>query len=326
MSGHFLYGKKILFIGIGFYDYDELIINKLKEFGSDVRYFSDQPKYMKFGIVQRVGKLLDIDFNKIRNNYQKKKLNFFKDSTFDYIFVLKGDHLKTSFVKLMRDKHKISKFIMYQWDSLNRVPNALKLMPYFDSVFSFDRNDCKEYTQLKFRPLFFREIDKKNTPLLQYDLVFIGWLHADRLELSIKIEKICHDYGLKTYFYLFTGISTYIISLMKGIASNMSFKSLSYSKVDSYISSSRVALDLPHPFQSGLTMRAIESIGQNKKLITTSVDIVNYDFYNPQNIFLIDRDNLKIDKAFFEAPYIDIPLNIYTKYRIDNWIDDVFLG
>ena len=70
----------------------------------------------------------------------------------------------------------------------------------------------------------------------------------------------------------------------------------------------------------GLTMRTIELLGLQKKIITTNIDIVNYDFYNPVNILIIDRDSPKINKEFFTTPFTPIPQEIVSKYIISNWL------
>lgn len=75
--------------------------------------------------------------------------------------------------------------------------------------------------------------------------------------------------------------------------------------------------------QRGLTMRNIEMIGLKKKLVTTNKDIIHYDFYNPQNICIIDRSNPIIPDSFIKLPYLDIPQEIYQLYYIESWIRDV---
>ena len=50
----------------------------------------------------------------------------------------------------------------------------------------------------------------------------------------------------------------------------------------------------------------------------------NIDFYNPQNILVIDPNNIKIPTSFVESPYVDIPKHILDPYRIDNWVRKVF--
>ena len=60
-----------------------------------------------------------------------------------------------------------------------------------------------------------------------------------------------------------------------------------------------------------------------RKFITTNKDIVNYDFYNSNNILVIDRKNPIIDFDFLMTPYEELDENIYYKYSLENWILEV---
>ena len=70
-------------------------------------------------------------------------------------------------------------------------------------------------------------------------------------------------------------------------------------------------------------MRNIEILGLKRKLITTNKDIVNYDFFNENNIFILDRNNPIIDISFLEKPYVMLNEDIYKKYSLKNWIIEV---
>ena len=68
----------------------------------------------------------------------------------------------------------------------------------------------------------------------------------------------------------------------------------------------------------------MDSLAYHKKLITTNQDIVNYDFYNPNNILVVNSENVEIPSSFFEKDYEIIPQNIYYNYTIKNWVKTVF--
>ena len=76
--------------------------------------------------------------------------------------------------------------------------------------------------------------------------------------------------------------------------------------VNQFIDESKALLDIHRTKQDGLSFRVFESLGKEKKLITTNKDIKNYDFYNEQNILIID-ENFEIPKSFFDSKYIPIP-------------------
>ena len=89
---------------------------------------------------------------------------------------------------------------------------------------------------------------------------------------------------------------------------------------------SNVILDISHPGQSGLTMRTFEAIGAGKKLITTNADIKNYPFYNSNNIYVISRSQIILDRKFFFEKYNPLNQELYDKCSIDGWIEDIFFG
>ena len=74
----------------------------------------------------------------------------------------------------------------------------------------------------------------------------------------------------------------------------------------------------------GLTFRVFEAIGYHKKIITNNPDIANYDFYNPQNILIINEQNISIPNEFLTSSYIPIPDQIIRKYTLETWVKTVF--
>jgi len=83
---------------------------------------------------------------------------------------------------------------------------------------------------------------------------------------------------------------------------------------------SQVLLDINRIGQKGLTFRVFESLGLEKKLITTNGDIKNYDFYNPNNILIIDEKKTNIPFDFFTKKYNPVSEDILKKYTIETWI------
>jgi hypothetical protein len=52
--------------------------------------------------------------------------------------------------------------------------------------------------------------------------------------------------------------------------------------------------------------------------------VLDYDFYNPANILVIDEADPVIPESFVSAPYADIPAPIYRKYTLQGWTETVF--
>jgi hypothetical protein len=113
-------------------------------------------------------------------------------------------------------------------------------------------------------------------------------------------------------------------SFRKSKLNEFKLDKLSSDEISEIINNSNIIVDIQHPKQKGLTMRTIEIVGMNKKLITTNSEIVNYDFYNENNILVIQRDEFAIPQQFINMKYEAINEEIYEKYSIGSWVRDLF--
>ena len=57
-----------------------------------------------------------------------------------------------------------------------------------------------------------------------------------------------------------------------------------------------------------------------KKLITNNSSVVEYDFYNPKNIFVIGQRSNDELNAFIETPYEPVSDSIVEKYTFSSWV------
>ncbi|MFK5040379.1 hypothetical protein ACI3P4_05410 [Glaesserella parasuis] len=88
---------------------------------------------------------------------------------------------------------------------------------------------------------------------------------------------------------------------------------------------SDILVDFTVSEHSGLSFRIFEAIGYSKKLITTNTTIKEYDFYNSNNIFIIENENIDINelKKFLLLPICELPKNIIEKYYFTAWISKI---
>lgn len=321
-----LEGKKILFLGIGFYDYEELIINELENRGANVTYHSITPTKGYYKIVHYFYQKTRRSFSEFYKRYQQYTFIDCEETKFDIVFVIKGENLDLGVLKRLRQKCDNSDFILYQWDSLNRVKNAEKILPYFDRVYSFDPIDCEEHTDFIFRPLFHREIKEFEHPSsYNYDLSFIGWLHDERKHKLEALYNLIENKS-KLFGFLYTGFFTWFKLNLRKKGQFLSYIPMPYSELQTIVRQSKALIDFPHHKQAGLTMRAIESLGMGRKLITTSENIIKYDFYHEDNVFVIPQGAGFVRELteFLDRPYIQLSREIYEKYTLSRWVDDVF--
>jgi hypothetical protein len=82
-------------------------------------------------------------------------------------------------------------------------------------------------------------------------------------------------------------------------------------------------LDTERPEQQGETLRAVWTIAAGKKLITTNKYIVNEEFYDPKQIFIIDRKKPIIPVEFIQRDFKMNDNEKINKLRIDNWVKTI---
>lgn len=311
----------ILLICPQFYGYENKIKNEIEAQGNYVDLFCEYKcKYSFFEkvISKTINKNLYLNTNiKIQNNI----LEYTNNKKYQIVLVFVGRFLTETFIQKLKNQQKETKFILYLWDDVKRIQSFNNIKKYFNIIYSFDRYDCEKFG-FKFLPLFYSkgyEITKNRKNITLYG-AFSS--HSDRLKIINELSNQISN----SYFYIFMYKREYIkYFFLKFIKSfnksiHISTKSLSEEQNIKNMQNSKCILDIQYPSQTGLTIRSIEAIGCGNKLLTTNNDIIHYDFYNPKNIYIIDRNNPRVPEKFFENDYENLAENIYQKYSISNFI------
>ena len=86
------------------------------------------------------------------------------------------------------------------------------------------------------------------------------------------------------------------------------------------LSRSRCVVDICQEGQTGLTRRPLEALFYGKKLITNNERITEFDFYNPNNVFIFGKDSIDALDKFMQTQFTEIPREVKDKYDINRWI------
>ena len=143
---------------------------------------------------------------------------------------------------------------------------------------------------------------------IRSDIYFIG-RDKGRVDQINNIKKIANENRLLCDFNILRDNDNKIIP---------------YKEIKNKIKSTKCILEINKDNQIGLTLRALEGLFFEKKLITNNKSIKEIDFYNKNNIFVIGEDNWKDLSDFVNDPY-DISVNIYKKeYELERWINNFY--
>jgi hypothetical protein len=233
----------------------------------------------------------------------------------DIILTIKGDFIDPK--SILEFKKHTKKSVAYFNDGTSRCPKIVRVIQNFDEVYSFEKEDCQKYN-LKFITNWIYPTQSKPKQSTDYQIFNIS-SKDNRSPIISKITTILKEKNIIYKVIVFDKKN-------KNQDPNIEYtsKHIPLSEVNDYLHNAQVLLDINRKGQKGLTFRVFESIGLEKKLITTNADIKNYDFYNPKNILIIDEKNPNIPLDFFDNEYEKIPEKLLKKYTIEEWINQVF--
>lgn len=324
-------GSVLLFCP-SFFGYDRRISQAIQDAGYDVELTDDRAGNDFFSKAC-------IRFNlkcyyPVVRKYTRSLIKRFAGKKFDYVVVVKGEGVNTEAVDMLRKAYPEAKFVLYLWDSVANIPDCEKRMKLYDRVMTFDIQDAEQYG-LECRPLFYEktfqcEFQKKSE--YKYDFAFIGTAHTCRPRIVKQLGMACMKNG-KSYFaflYLPHCAVFWYNKLMnrdyRGVRKkDISFEPMSSAQIKQVYEDSRCVLDIEHKKQRGLTMRTIELVGMQKKIITTNKSVTEYDFYDPANICVIDRENPIVDEAFWNSEFKPVLPDVLKKYSLEQFVEDILM-
>lgn len=332
IEGKPLLGKRVLFIAPMFFGYESLIAAELEAKGAQVDYFNDRPdnSFWTKALIRLDRRLLA----RKTDAYYSQIIKKCSDSHYDHILIVRGEAISGATLREIRLIQPRAKLTLYLWDSMHYNPNARKILRHFDRIFSFDRVDVEQNACMQFLPLFYgREFERAASwsGAKKYDACFIGTIHTDRYKVLEKIISSLKSSGREIFVFCYYP-SRFLYRLRTLIdpgfrafgAKYVNFTGMKLSDVVDRIAESRAVIDVNRPGQLGLTMRTIEAVGAQRKLITTNSDITNYDIFSEHGVLLVDRENPMIPDEFLKFDGEPFDEAIRSKLSVSAWVDLIF--
>lgn len=212
--------------------------------------------------------------------------------------------------------HSNATVYVYLWNPIksnNKMLRYVRMAQKSVEVFSYDKDDCDKY-HMSFAPMMYSSNLNVEKADVIYDLAFLGYA-KDRMSQLKHYYNIFTKANLKCNFYV-VGDSQ---ESQDGFT--ISKSGLSYQEYLKMIASSKAILDLVQSGQSGLSLRVLESVFLRKKLVTGNTRVKEYDLYRPENIYILQNNNIDGLLDFFQTPYVDLEESVVKKYDFKNWID-----
>ncbi len=312
---------KITILSLDLYGFNKKTAEKLISNNIETNYInSAEFKYKYKNFSEKILNFLSKTF--IKKNLKKiKQTNFILDKISndiqDITLVVDPAHFNHTVLKEVRKKSK--KLIAYNYDSYAQLPIPNEFLNYFDEIYSFDKKDCANHN-LKFITNFIylpkHQISESN-PIKSFTIQSFS---KDRIKTLSNIADIFENNNFKNFEF-------YIYGKKRKLYNNrlIYFKNrIPLETIFTKMENSEILLDLVRNNQNGLSFRIFEALALQKKIITTNKSIVEYDFYNENNILVIDKNKPSIPSDFLKKTYEPIDENIYNNYTLENWIYKIF--
>ena len=168
---------------------------------------------------------------------------------------------------------------------------------------SFDPQESADYG-MTYAPQFYR-FPEPYSEELRYDFFFCG-VRKDRGERLDQLKAALQAQGFTCKFV---------------VVGEGGQRRIDYEEYLHYVRQSRCLVDLFQEGQVGLTRRPLEALFFNKKLLTENAHIAQFDFYHPQNIFILGKDDMAQVSTFMSTPSVDVPTEVKRRYDVNTWLN-----
>jgi hypothetical protein len=321
--------KTFLLVMPEYSDFSELFLKNLEKCGFQPSLITDKLPDFKYKGSERLVNFFRKTFLKDkkhkkeivaqfkRNEFSKLANNI--NQNFDYILVIRPDEFPISFIENL--KTKTSKLIAYQWDGIEKFPEVKKYFSLFDSFFCFE--EVKDVENVKKITNFYFDFDDvKSAKHLQKNgspvFYFVGLDWENRRDKINEFVQFAVKNNISLDFYL----QEFDKNVHKNPEITYVKNRISFAENLEFVKKSDVLVDFVDPRHDGLSLRFFEGMHYHKKVITDNKMVKNYDFYHPNNIFILENNYHDIE-AFLKIPYHHILDEIVKKYGFSSWINKI---
>lgn len=223
-------------------------------------------------------------------------------------------------IQQLDNNHPNARKILYLWNiaCLGKEINHY-LIDHSWEIWTFDEEQSK-LNNWNYIGQFYDGNILKNKGEIRYQFCFCGY-NKGRDNILCELARKFNGLHLNYKFIIREwGIPNYINSYKnKGLRSFITLFETNYYSYLEIIEKSNCIVDIVQNGQIGLTMRVMESLFYNKKLLTNNRDIINYPFYSKDNIFVLGQDNFETITSWLNIPYNTSVVKYCNDYSVIAW-------
>ena len=198
--------------------------------------------------------------------------------------------------------------IIYFWNPITYKDKIRQLKKDF-IIYSYSSQDVQKY-QLGYNPQFFTEVPVKQPSRIEYDGIFIG-----KNKSRLKVLETTYRLFNRPFFYVLKDRSetSDVIRLFE--------KRMPYEEYLQLLCKSQSVIEILYTDNADFSLRTMEALFYQKKLITNNRLIVNAPFFNDNNIFVLNENTTKENiQKFLSIPFVPYCDKVINYYRFEQWL------
>lgn len=307
---------RILFIGIDFHAYPQEICAACERLGHSIDYRPIEDRSFSSKAAKKLAGGL---YRKRLDAYHRRIVEESAGKNYDIVLFIQVHHMVPDTVERLKELHPSARLVLYNWDSLT-THDYTPWLPLFDHAATFDPEDAEtlgiDYLPLFAIPRFFAiDQDRKK----DFDLYFVGAIGTlHRFDALARLQAFAEAEDLATHFHLVCSPVMRARLLREGKSlPGVTGKGIGFEAVVDLLESSRGTFDFANHRQSGYTMRVIENMCAECKIVTENRRILDEPFYREDRFHVIDGHDFSGVPEFLARP-IESRLDTGA-FSIDNW-------
>ena len=301
---------KVLFLDSGNDQMNEIFRrerSKIKNCNSQCIYKNGIKRGYLFKIIQFFGYYFFSPILYIIYGEWKKEIDQYD------IFIIPSRRPSKYAARMIKKRKK--RVIIWYWNSVSKSEmNPLYCQKRGYETWSFDINDCKKYG-MKFGDTYYFELPYTKKINEKNDIFYIGINKPGREEFINNIKKYLNQ----------KNISNKIILCEDNNKSKKEINNdkMDYEQVLNEVVNSKAILEINKTGQSGLSLRPMECIFFQKKLITNNKNIKDYYAYDDNNTLIIDGNNFDEIEPFLQRKTEPSSLDKKKYYSFEGWLNRI---
>ncbi len=235
-------------------------------------------------------------------------------SNLDGICVVMDAEISVKYLNWLAKQKNNKTLKFFYWNTIEKHRIHYKVVRELGyDIYSFDPKDCERYG-LKLNREFYCDSWYNNIRNIQpdCDIVFIGRDKNGRMKEVQDFVTTC-DENISWTLH-FTANKWYQRIWNRDYSGFLKFGDMLKLEMRG-----KAILDFAQDVQSTITCRTYDALVNGRKVITNNSMIMELPYYNPQDIFVIGKDDLHGLKAFIDSQFQPIDKELLEEHSASRW-------